>query len=50
MKNYIKPNMDLSKIELNQNIASTSGLSNWLASQEGLAYKDVIITEYQLYS
>jgi len=48
MKNYIKPNMDLSKIELNQNIAS--GLGEWLETPEGLAYTGVQITEYQLYS
>ncbi len=46
MKNYIKPNMDLSKIELNQNIAS---LSAWLEAH-GSEYGEVGITEYDFYA
>jgi len=49
MKNYIKPNMELSKIELNQNIASVAGLQDWLES-EGAEYTNVNITHYELYS
>ncbi len=49
MKNYIKPNMELSKIELNQNIASTAGLQDWL-DNEGAEYNNVNITHYELYS
>ena len=48
MKNYIKPNMDLSKIELNQNIAS--GLAQWLETDDGKAYNGVGISEYDLYA
>lgn len=48
MKNYIKPNMDISKIELNQNIAS--GLTEWLETPEGKLYSEVGITHYDLCS
>ena len=46
MKNYIKPNMDLLKIELKQNIASASGLSTWLETHD--EYYDVGISHYDL--
>ncbi len=45
MKNYIKPNMDISKIESKQNIAS---LATWLESN--CAYEGVAITHYDLYA
>ena len=43
MKNYIKPNMDLLKIELKQNIASLAG---WLV--ENGDYSGVGVTHYDL--
>ena len=49
MKNYIKPEMELSIIELNQNIASAAGLQDWLES-EGAEYTNVNITHYELIS
>lgn len=45
MKNYIKPNMDLLKIESKESIAS---LSTWL--EENGAYENVGITHYDLYA
>ena len=45
MKNYIKPNMDLLKIESKQNIAS--GLTEWLET-EGEAYNGVGVSHYDL--
>ena len=50
MRNYVKPDMDLSRIELIENIASKAGLADWLESAEGLDYADVRITEYEFYS
>lgn len=45
MKNYIKPNMDISKIESKESIAS---LANWLESNSD--YEGVAITHYDLYA
>ena len=49
MKNYIKPDMNLSRIESEQNIASYKGLASWLET-EGAEYREVNITHYELYS
>ncbi len=46
MKNYIKPNMDISKIESKQNIAS---LATWVEAY-GKEYEGVGITHYDLYA
>ena len=46
MKNYIKPNMDLTKITPDATIAATTGLSSWLEGNELNAAENITTFEY----